>query len=111
MTAWDHVMKKNDGLPYLKRTLVDSNGPVDLSGYTAAKFFMRPWGSDTLKINGVALTEVNAAAGEFEYRWVAGDTDTAGIFSGEFEITLAGGKKLTFPNGRRLRIHILSDLG
>ena len=52
----------------------------------------------TPKIDGVA-TIPTPSAGTLRYDWAGTDTDTAGIYSAEFEVTI-GGKKRTFrlPN-------------
>lgn len=45
-----------------------------------------------------------------EYQWSGTDTDTAGVFRGEFEITFPGALPFTFPNDGHIWIHIDPDL-
>lgn len=90
MTATTHYLRVGDRLPKLRRQLVDANGAaIDLTASTVA-FRMWPQTGGALKINNGACAIVDAATGVVEYSWAAIDTDTAGTFLGEFEITLAG---------------------
>ena len=43
------------------------------------------------------------------YDWQEGDTDTAGTFFAEFEVTNANGTKETFPNDKPLTITVKAD--
>ena len=90
-------MKRGDLLPPLNATARYSDGTsVPLTGGTNPRFIMRLASTADLatpKVNAVA-TVVSAAAGTLRYDWVTGDTDTAGIYTAEFEITL-GAKELT----------------
>ena len=94
-------IKKNDLQPYYYSTAMtkDSSGTtvINLSGAT---IYCTMKSSDgTVKINrqttGISITD--AAAGEFEYRWQSGDTDTVGVYNIEFEINPASGGKFTIP--------------
>lgn len=92
-------IKKNDLQPYYRVKVVDSEGnAVSLSG-ASVLCTMKDTGAGTLKIDrqsgGVAVTD--EGAGEFEYRWQAGDTDTAGRFLIEFEVVPLSGGKFTVP--------------
>ncbi len=113
-------MKQNDRLPVLDAILQqgDPAYPIDLTGCTV-KFIMRAKGNSDPKVSG-ACSIVDAAAGAVRYEWAAVDTDTIGSFEAEFEITTAGGKKLTVPNGpdsnnptnlKYLKVKVLDDLG
>jgi hypothetical protein len=66
----------------------------------------------TLKLDrqsaGINITD--AAGGEFEYRWQAGDTDTVGRHEIEFEITPASGGKFTVPASERAYVIIRDSL-
>jgi hypothetical protein len=91
-------LKKNDLQPYYYAQLKDAaDNPVDL---TAAAIVCTMRAADgTLKIDrqsaGISITD--AANGKFEYRWQSGDTDTAGKYFIEFEITPQSGGKFTVP--------------
>lgn len=93
-------IKQNDTKPYVRVTLYDVSGDpparstVDLSGDTV-KFIMRLRGSDTAKVDSAA-TDVDFANGQVEYRWVTGNTDEAGEYQTEWQVTEAGGAIKTY---------------
>ncbi len=90
--------------------MLDAAGnPVNLSGAT---IYCTMKASDgTLKIDrqtsGVVIT--NAANGEFEYRWQAGDTDTVGLYYIEFEINPQSGGKFTVPVKEKAKVIIVES--
>jgi len=91
-------LKKNDLQPYYYAVAKDSSGnAVPLSGATIY-FTMKLLDGD-IKINrqttGIHVTD--ETAGEFEYRWQSGDTDTLGVYAIEFEIDPSSGGKFTVP--------------
>lgn len=105
----DFYIKRNDLQPSLQATLVvgEDETAVNLTG-ASVKFLMTEQGGTTVKVNAAAVI-VSASAGTVRYDWVSGDTDTAGMYRGEFEVTLAG-KKETFPNDSYIEIRVTSDL-
>lgn len=104
-------IKANDRRPYLQIAFVDANGDaVNLTGALAVRFHMKPVDSATLKIDGGSATVTDATNGLAEYRWTVGDTDTAGLFHGEFEIEWTSGVYETHPVDTYLAIKITSDL-
>lgn len=106
-------MKQDDLLPVLTMTLQDANGDgVSLVAATAVKFLMKTR-TGTLKINasGVADPDQTTYPGRVSYTWQGTDTDTAGDYLAEWEVTFSGGKKQTFPNDSYILVKITSDLG
>ena len=106
-------MKKYDTRPELAITITDelTGNALDLTG-ASAKFYLRPEKGGTIKIDGGTATIYGAAAGKVKYTWVGtADTNTPGRYLGEFEITLAGGGIVTFPQNGYIQIHILEGLG
>jgi len=81
---------------------------IDLTAATAPKFIMRlASGADlsTPKVNATA-TVVSGPAGTIRYQWIGTDTDTAGVYTAEFEVVL-GGRKLTVPNRKAQKITVI----
>jgi len=111
-------VKRNDLQPYYKVRAKDAAGTViDLTGATIVAT-MNSYNpetgaiSATKKVDGAACTVTDATGGDFEYRWAAGDVDTAGTYVIEFQVTPSSGGKFTLPNlkeGRAL-VHIVADL-
>ena len=94
-------MKRDDLLPVVEEVATSGGTTVNLTGATSPRFLMRLMSAadlSTPKVDGVA-TIPTPSAGTLRYDWAGTDTDTAGIYSAEFEVTI-GGKKRTFrlPN-------------
>lgn len=93
---------KNDTLPMLpiQCTFEDIDGvekPFDLTGWTL-KFYMRREGaSGAPKVDGLNAVIDNAPLGIAHYPWAVGDTDTSGVYAGDFVAT-QGAQRITFPN-------------
>lgn len=81
---------QNDRLPELTITLYDEDGAVvDLSSATIT-FSMVNKIDGNVKLNKQSCSLVtDGSDGKFKYSWASGDLDTAGIFLGEFEITIS----------------------
>ena len=103
------IIKRNDRSPSFSVALEAPAGtPVDLTGTTVG-FIMAPAGGGAVKVNASA-TIVSATDGTVTYAWGATDTDTAGLFKAEWEVTFAGGIKRTFPNDDYLYVNVVADL-
>lgn len=102
-------IKTNDTSPKLTVDLEDASGAaVALSGATA-RFHMKKYGATSLKVDAAAdITD--ADNGRVEYSWASGDTDTAGTYYGEIEITYGDATVETFPNSGYFTIIIQEDL-
>src|SRR5690606_18607419 len=86
--ATEHVMKRNDLHPPIETKLEFGTGvPIPLFN-TSVKFIMR--GTAGEKVNAPA-TIINPTLGIVKYDWSLGDTDTAGLYRGEFEIEYPDG--------------------
>lgn len=102
-------IKTNDTSPKLTVDLENASGSaIDLSGSTA-RFHMKKYGETSLKVDDSAdITD--ADNGRVEYTWSSGDTDTAGTYYGEIEVTYGDGAVETFPNSGYFTIIIQEDL-
>ncbi len=102
-------IKTNDTSPKLAVTLEDALGnPIALVG-CSARFHMKAFGASALKIDAVA-TITDATTGKVQYAWTGTDTDTAGTYYGEIEVTYGDGAIETFPNNGYFTIIIKEDL-
>lgn len=114
MADADFQLQRHDRLPSIQATL-----NADLTAAASVKFIMRKssadWvpdftGSTTTKVNATA-TIVTPASGVVRYDWLATDTDTAGTFVGQWQVTwTAGSKPQTFPTTTYHTILIRADL-
>ena len=106
-TVW--YVKRNDTYGNVTEQLLDENlSPVNLTGCTV-KFNMRLKTAATAKVSASASI-VNAATGTVQYQWQSTDTDTAGEYRAEWQVTFASGRVQTYPNSTYNTIYILSDL-
>jgi hypothetical protein len=104
------AIKQNDRSPSFAVTIEAPVGTaVDVSGCTVT-FIMTLDGATSPKVNTTA-TVTSAVAGQVQYDWGATDTDTAGLYRAEFQVTFANGIKRTFPANDYLYVDILPDLG
>ncbi len=96
-------IKKGDTAPPLRVFLRQRDGSPITLDTAVVKFHM-----NNGKVASGTVTILDADLGKVEYSWQAADTDTAGSFSGEFEIT-DGGKDQTVPSNGYITIKILDD--
>ena len=102
------TIKRNDTARKISDTLLLDGAAIDLTGSTV-KFVMKPKGSgDIIKKNATIVT---APAGKVEYQFETGDTQNAGGYFIEWEITFSGGAVLTVPDDGYSELTILEDLG
>ena len=103
------ILKRGDTRPPVKVQLFsDSGGTVNLTGCTV-RFKMRKPDQSTLKVNAAA-TIVDATSGIVQYSCTTIDTDTAGLFQAEFEVTYPDDGIETHPDNGYLAFCILVDL-
>ena len=103
-----HV-KQNDRRPTAPAVLKRGNNVVNLTTANQVTFKMRPIHGIDLKVNAEA-TVLAAASGSVEYRWADGDTDIAGEYLAEWEVTWSDGTTETFPTIDYDIVLITSDL-
>jgi len=71
---------------------------------------LRPGGA--VKITAGTMGAVGSAVrGRVKYSWSATDTDTAGTYESEVQVTFANGKIRTFPSDGYFLVEITDDVG
>lgn len=101
-------IKQNDTGAQLQFELTPSS--VDLTGASVV-FNMRDRATKAVKVSrGTAVVVTATVTPTVKYPWQAADTDTAGDFEGEFEVTFVSGQIETYPNDGFIPIHITEDV-
>ena len=107
----DFEIKENDTSPALEGIVRDGFGsPIDLTGATIVlNTRLRPGGA--VKVNGGSMGTVGSAVnGRVKYSWQASDTDTAGIYEAEIQITFSGGLIRTVPRKGYFIVDVSDDI-
>ena len=103
-------IKQNDTRPELDVFLRDDKDrTINVTGATV-KFNMRNASDNTIKVNAGSVTTVSSTSGRVKYSFSTADTDTAGNFDGEFQVTFVGGQVETFPNDGYIKVIITDDV-
>lgn len=102
-------IKQNDTSPAIRAALKDgNNSAIDLTDATV-RFHMKDL-SGTVIVDAEASVISPATSGIVQYDWSAADTDTAGSYYAEFEVTYANAKIETFPNNSNISVSIRPEL-
>jgi len=102
------LIKKGDTSPGVLYAITPTD--IILTGATVV-FSMRKTLANTNKVDRASATVVTATGTPtLGYDWQAGDTDTAGVFNAEFEVTYSDGTIETFPNDGYIVVRIDEDL-
>lgn len=108
--AIDFTIKQHDLLPEIAGVCKDADNVIPNITGSTVRFIMKDRTTGTNIIDAPA-TIVNGPGGIVKYSWANGDTDVAGSYHGEFEVTFPNGKPETFPNSKHKNIKIFPDLG
>jgi hypothetical protein len=103
-------IKRHAGRPHIRVLVKNSDRtPFDFTGATRVNFLM--YDRDGLeKVNAAGGVESPLTSGYLRYEWQDGDTDTAGEFTAEFEVSYSTGNPLVIPLDSVLGIFISEDL-
>lgn len=106
----DWRTKTGDTSPAIEYYLQDYDlEPINLID-ASVKFQMKEANSDTVLIDSSA-TIVDENEGRVKYEWQEGDTDTAGNYHAEWEVTYSDGTIETFPKEKNIIVTIIEDIG
>lgn len=98
-------IKRGDTRPPIKwQCLNDMGQPQNLTGATVRFKMGKP-----VKVNTPAVIS-DAALGVVSYQWVVADTNAAGVYPGEFEVTYADGGIESFPDDGYIRVEVQEDI-
>ena len=110
MATATFYIKQNDTRPDLDVFLRDDKDrTINVTGATV-KFNMRNASDNIVKVNAGSVTTVSSTSGRVKYSFSTADTDTAGNFDGEFQVTFVGGQVETFPNDGYIKVIITDDV-
>lgn len=107
----EFAIKQNDTSPALEGILRDGFGsPIDITGATVVlNTRLQPGGA--VKVNGGSMGAVGSAVnGRVKYSWLAADTDTAGTYEAEIQITFSNGKIRTIPPDGYFTVEVTDDI-
>ncbi len=106
---YDLVIKRGDTRSCIKAVLINSDGdPTDLAGCEVRYHMVA---LNRFNVLNRTIHIENAEKGEVWMVWQPGDTDVAGVYRAEFEVTHPDGRRETYPNSGYISIQILEDLG
>lgn len=94
----DFVAKQDNINPPIRATLRDANGDVIILTGSTVRFHMKSDTDGTTKVDAPANIILPATAGRVEYEWIAGDLDTAGWYSIEWEVMNPVTEPTSVPN-------------
>ena len=104
-------IKQNDTRPLLEVNLRDDrDSPVNITGATVV-FSMRNVSDNSVKIDAASATVTSSTGGRVRYTFTATNTNTAGNFDAEFQVTFLDGTIETFPNDGYIKVIITDDVG
>lgn len=109
----DFVIKEGDTLPVLLVTLKDGAAvAIDVSGADGITFRMRavnPAAAVAVyKVNRAADLNTDGVDGKVKIALTSDDTDSPGVYQGEFVIDWGGGDQQTVPSDGYLAIQVSS---
>ena len=106
----DFNIRRTDTLPSVSGTLLDPDGnPVNLTGASAEFIWRLSTDAKSAAVSGSAVV-VDTTNGVVRFDWSSGETDVAGIYLGEFEVTFSDSNQLTVPTTGSLRFRIHDDV-
>ncbi|WP_299945407.1 hypothetical protein [uncultured Ruegeria sp.] len=100
------LIKEGDTSPAIRYQLSLADGQTLVGA--SASFKVKNINGDVLKVD--ASADIDTVENILTYSWITADTDTAGTYLAEFEVTYADSKIETFPNEGFIMIEVGADL-
>lgn len=112
----DFVLRQNDTASQIAATLTDDDGNAVSIQSATVRFNMKPIAGGPSKVAAAATNAqvgdgTDGSKGHVLYQWLAANTDTAGLYVAEWQVTFAGSAIQTFPNDRNLLVRITPEIG
>lgn len=108
MSTPTFYIKTGDLLPAIRAQLLGAGGAIQkLPNGVTVRFHMND--ANGASVIDAAATIESESRGIARYDWVSGDTDTAGTYTAEFEVDIAG-KTMTFPNDGNIAVIVTDEL-
>ncbi len=102
--------KRNDTKALTAQFKDTTGAVVDITGASVVFTMTGPDNNNTKKVDRGTVTITTASTGKVSYPWQSGETNQAGLFKGEFEVTYSSGLVETFPAEGAINIRIAGDL-
>jgi hypothetical protein len=98
----DFTLKRHDQLPPLIAELRVNQGSYEnifaIPQGSVVRFLAKSQTSGQAIINTTNVQVVDAQRGVIQYNWQPQDTEVHGIYDIEFQLTMPGSQRITFPN-------------
>lgn len=102
----DFTVGQGDRASALTDQLLDANGVgVNITG-AAVTLRLVPLEGGTAIVNDLPAQITDAASGQVRRDWLAGETDRAGLYLGNWRVTFTGGVQQRFPNDGYFLLHV-----
>ncbi|MCK4518412.1 hypothetical protein KAT92_06550 [Candidatus Babeliales bacterium] len=102
-------IKQGDSYPLRTELKWDDGTAIDLTTATGVDFVMTLYGGSVPTVNAACVI-VDADDGIVQYEWGASETDVAGMYICEWEITFSSGDVYTVPTGKEEFLWIIEQL-
>lgn len=100
-----YIIRQGDHGVTIDDTLTDEDGVVaNLTGATVV-FNIAPIGGGSA--SSLSPVTSGGTTGTVSYEFGTADTDTAGTYKAEWEVTYGGGEVQTFPNGSYIVVRVV----
>jgi len=104
------AIKQNARRPYLRMLVKDQDGnPFDFSGASGVTFLMYD-GEGNEIVSAPASIEAPPSSGVLRYAWADGDTEEAGEFRAEFDVSYGADDVMTVPVKGNILIRIFGGV-